>query len=437
MKEQRINNIIVKLLAGEIKITDAVRLSGLSERQIYRKKKDYILNGISSIPHKSKNIPNGKGYSKEFKDKVLKLYQEEYPGWNFHHFNDTLEDYHDIKVSDSFIYNLLTSNDIDSPYKYKQRKESHPPRERKENAGELIQCDASQHPWFYLDGKYYYLHGGIDDATGIVTGAYFAEQESIYGYQMIMKQTISNYGLPLCLYTDFRTIFQSNKKFLTLEEEIAGKQINNTRFTNMLNHLGVDIKSTSEPRSKGRIERLWRTFQDRLYKELKKLNINSIEKANDYLINVFLPKYNVRFAFPIDNNRNVFISLDTTFDFNRELAVWKDYSIHHNCYLRFDNKYHVILDSSGNNAYINTNEKVKVYTFLDGSTHVLFNNIFYDIKQVKILSKEEFVSKLSSPKKQVDWSAQNKINSQKSHWRNGLPPVPNQKTLQWAFFNAS
>ena len=437
MKEQRINDIMVKLISNQIKITDAVRLTGLSERQIYRKKKNYLENGISSIPHKSKNISTGRGYSQTLKNNIIHLYKEEYFGWNFHHFNDALVDYHNISVSDSFIYNLLTSNDIHSPYKYKERKKSYPPRVRRENAGELIQLDASKHPWFHLDGKFYHLHGGIDDATSTVTGAFFSEQETISGYQMVLYQTIKNYGIPECLYTDFRTVFQSNKRELSLIEELNGKQINNTRFTNMLHHIGTDIISTTNPRSKGRIERLWRTFQDRLFKELKKLNINTIEKANDYLINVFLPKYNTRFAFPIDNTKNSFISLDSSFDFNRELAVWKEYSVHHNCYLRFDNKYHIILNNDGSNAYINTKEKVRVYTFLDGSTHILYNEQFYGIKEVTILSKDEFISKLTSnSNKEVDLSAQNKINSKNSPWRKSLPPVPNQKILTWAYFNA-
>ena len=136
MKEQRINDILVKLISSEIKTSDAVRLTGLSDRQIYRKKKAYKENGIASITHQSKNKSNGNGYSNELKDMIVNLYLDEYNGWNFYHFNDTLEDYHHIKVSDTFIYNLLTSNGIHSPNEYKKRKSSHPPRERRENAGE-------------------------------------------------------------------------------------------------------------------------------------------------------------------------------------------------------------------------------------------------------------------------------------------------------------
>ena len=426
MKEQRLNDIIVKLIGNEITIKDACRLTGLSERQVYRKQKAYKEKGIESIPHGLKINPSKKGYSKGFKDRIIELYKEEYFGWNFHHFNDFLEDYHDIKVSDTFIYNLLTKNGFESPYKRKKKKKSHPPRPRKENAGELIQVDASKHKWFYNDDNYYHLNGGIDDATGNVTSCFFTKEETTYGYQMIMKETIENYGIPECLYTDYRTVFKSTKKELTLEEELAGKEIKNTRFANMLDNLGTDIISTMDPRAKGRIERLWRTFQDRLYKELKKKNINTIEKANQYIKDVFLPKYNTRFALPIDYNKNSFISVDESFDYNKELAIWSEHKIYHNCYLKYNKTYHLIL-KDGERTNINTKKPIKVYTFLDQTEHILYNDEYYDLKPIKNidLKPETIVKNMKSIEE---------INASKAHtpaknhpWRNAKPIKDNLK----------
>lgn len=223
----------------------------------------------------------GRGYSNEFKDSILNLYLNKYNSWNFYHFNDMLEDFHIIKVSDTFIYNLLISNGIEFPNKYKHRKTLPPPQTRKKFAGELLQVDAFKHKWFYDNDNYYHLHGAIDDFTGIITGCYLTKEETIFGYQMVLYQTIKDYGIPECLYSDYRTVFRSNKKELSIEEELQGKQIKNTRFTNMLRHNSIDIISTTNPMAKGRIERLCRTLQNRLYKELKKKNISSLEKAND------------------------------------------------------------------------------------------------------------------------------------------------------------
>lgn len=435
MKEQRMNNIMVKLISKDISMNDAIRLTGLTERQLYRKKKLYIESGINSIPHKSRGKPNGKGYSKEFKVKIVKLYKEEYNGWNFYHFNDTLEDFHKIKVSDSFIYNLLTSEGIESPHKYKTKnKNSHPPRDRKENAGELIQVDASKHQWFYNDPNYYYLHGGIDDCTGKVTSCFFQKEETIFGYQMILKETIENFGIPECLYTDYRTIFKSTKKELTLEEELEGKEIKNTRFANMLEHIGTDIISTMNPCAKGRIERLWRTFQDRLYNELKKKNINTIEEANQYLKKVFIPKYNARFALPIDNTKNRFISPPKNFNYNEELAIWSEHKIYHNSYLRYDKKYHIILENN-KKVYIPTSKKVKIYKFLDGTEHILYNDKYYALKSI-----EDYQTQITKPIT-ISIKSQAEINKLKAHspanspWRKGLPMMPSKASSAYAYFH--
>lgn len=435
MKEQKINNIMVKLISDEIKIREAMRLTGLSERQIYRKKKAYKENGISSIPHKNRNRSTGRGFSNDLKNKIVNLYLTEYNDWNFYHFNDTLEDYHKIKVSDSFIYNLLTSNGIESPHKYKtHNKNTHPPRERKENAGELIQVDASKHQWFYGDTNYYYLHGGIDDCTGKVTSAFFQKEETTFGYQMILKETIEDYGIPECLYTDYRTVFKSTKKELTLEEELEGKEIKNTRFANMLEHIGTDIISTTNPCAKGRIERLWRTFQDRLYNELKKKNIHTIEEANQYLKNIFIPKYNARFALPINNTKNRFISPPKDFDYNIELAIWDEHKIYHNSYLKYNKQYHIILDND-KKIYIPTSNKVRVYKFLDGTEHILYNDKFYDLKTVK-----EYQTKITKPVV-ISLKTKEEINKSKAHkpnnspWSKGLPPVVSHKSIHYAFMH--
>jgi len=375
-KEQKTNDIMVRLVAKKIKVKDAARVLNLSKRQILRKKKAYIAEGIASIPHKNRGITTGRGFSQTLKSEIIDLYHNEYPNWNFHHFNNALEDNHGIKVSHSFLYNLMKITGIESPCKYKKRKRSYPPRPRKEFAGELLQCDASKHQWLPFDKGYYYLHGAIDDATGIVTAAYLCEQETIIGYQRVLEQTIKNYGLPECLYTDFRTIFQSNKRVLSLDEELKGKKLDNTKFCKMLKHLGIDIISTVNPRAKGRIERLWRTFQDRLFKELRRLKITTIKEANDFLLNEFIPTYNSRFASQIDSNKNLFVWVENDFDFNSQLAIWETKHIQHSCYISFKGSYHIIFE---NDMPVNfqTKAPVDVYTFLDGSVNVFYKDKFY------------------------------------------------------------
>ena len=185
------------------------------------------------------------------------------------------------------------------------------------------------------------------------------------------------------------------------------------------------------PCAKGRIERLWRTFQDRLYNELKKKNIHTIEEANQYLKDVFIPKYNARFALPIDNTKNHFISPQKDFNYNTELAIWDEHKIYHNSYLKYDKTYHIILDNN-EKVYIPTSKKVKVYKFLDGTEHILYDEKYYDIKSVKdyqIEVKKPIVVSLKTKKA---------INKSKSHspsnspWKRGLPPVVSHQSMYYA-----
>ena len=381
MKELKTANILQQLIDEKIKNKDAARKLGLTVRQIQRKKKVFKEYGAKSIIHKSKGKTSGRGYSSSLKSEVVQIYKTEYNGWNFSHFNEFLEYEHNKRVSQSFIYKTLTKAGIKSPARKKRKPKGHPPRARKEYAGELIQVDASNHAWIELSGIKHHLHGAIDDATGIVLSCILQPEETAYGYQLMLKEIIEDYGIPNCLYTDFRTIFQSPKK-LTLEEELAGKEIGATRFSEMLDSLGTSIISTLSPQAKGRIERLWRTFQDRLVKELAKEHITSLEEANHYIKEIFLPHYNARHASPIDCSKNMFIPVHNGFNYNTELALKAHQRICHGTYIQSDgNTYAIFKD--GEPCQIKTRSSVDVYICLDGSRKVHYNDQWYELKKIE------------------------------------------------------
>lgn len=422
MKEQRIISAMVELVHGQINNEQAAKRLGLSIRQVQRKKKLFLKYGVKGIIHKSKGKSSGRGYDEEFKEQIVSLYVSEYLGWNYSHFRDNLEDEHNINVSRPFIYRLLTAEVGASPKAKKSGPKSHPPRARRENAGELLQVDASKHYWLGEELGYLYLHGAIDDATGIVTACVLMEQELTEGYQILLRDTMMRYGIPACLYTDYRTIFKSPKK-LSLEEQIAGQEVNEPRFVKMLHHLGVDIISTMDPRAKGRIERLWSTFQDRLIKELKKKNIKTIEEANRYINDIFLPRYNARFASPIDYNKNLFVPVSEDFDYNLELATYEERKILHHSYIKYLGQYYAICDESGAKV-LDYHDQAKVYSLLDGTKKLYIPDQFYNLEPVARV-------KLEKPKKpKLTPEELSRIRSEagrkgraKSPWRFGMTKV--------------
>ena len=436
MKEQEKLAIIIRYSDRAITGSEAAKQLGLTLRQVQRKKKAYLEEGMSSIIHKSKNKPTNRGFRNSLEQKILLLYKEEYCGWNFCHFGDALEDDHNIFVSDSYLYKLLTANGYKSPARKRYKPKSHPPRIRKENAGELVQVDASKHQWLYGTNTYFYLHGAIDDATGIVTACVMMEQETILGYQLLMMDTIKSYGIPECLYTDYRTVFQSGKanKEMSLEDYISGKEIKDTRFAAMWNKLGSSIISTTNPRAKGRIERLWRTFQDRLLKELYKHKIGTLKEANQYINEIFLPRYNARFASSINCNRNHFIPVPEEFDYNSKLAIWDERKILNGCYVSVGGKYYVI-KQDGRAIYSTSQDKFPIYLYLDGTRHLYYNGKTCDLELIPRKLTKPKITKVAKPLLvSVKTSHPNSINTKKninSPWRQFNPNFINRDRAEW------
>ena len=376
VREVKRIKVIHQLITKQITNQQAADRLGLTVRQVQRIKKNYQEHGDMAVIHKLKGKSSGRGYGAEFGQKIIDLYRTEYSGWNFSHFNDTLEDIHHIKVSDHYVYQLLSGADIKSPRAKKHKPRKHPPRSRKEYAGELLQTDASSHLWITLDNRKYALHGMIDDGTSIVTALVLCDEETNVGYQLALRDTIKRYGIPECLYTDFRTVFQTNKK-LVLEEELDGKELEATRFAKMCHKLGVDIISTRSPQAKGRIERLWETLQDRLTKELQKAGITTKKEANDYINDVFLPRYNARFASEIDYTKNHFVKVPQDFDYNKELALPITRTALKGCYIKLNKQTFTIRRTDGTMVNFRNSTKLTVFTCLDGTCYAEHNNIRY------------------------------------------------------------
>ena len=436
MKEQEKLAIIIQYANKVITGAEAAKRLGLTIRQVQRKKKAYLTEGISSIIHKSKGKSTGRGFSPDFAKHILSLYLEEYDGWNFCHFGDALEDDYGIIVSDSYIYGLLNSNGVKSPFRKRRKPKSHPPRARRENAGELVQVDASKHQWLYGTDEYFYLHGAIDDASGIVTACIMMEQETTLGYQLLMRDTIKNYGIPECLYTDYRTVFQSSKahKEISLDDYMVGKKVKNTRFAAMWNKLGSSIISTTDPRAKGRIERLWRTFQDRLLKELHKQQINTIEEANRYINDIFLPRYNARFASSINCNRNHFVPVPEDFDYNHELAIWDERRILNGCYVSLNGKYYIV-KQDGKAINTTSQDKFPIYLYLDGTRHLFYNGAICDLELVPQRIAKPKVYQVAKPVlTPAERNRQSSVNAKKNYnspWRQFNPDFINRDRAEW------
>ena len=167
--------------------------------------------------------------------------------------------------------------------------------------GEIIEQDGSKHVWFASIKTC--LHLVIDKATSTIVGAWFDYQETLNGYYHVLYQILTNYGIPYKFFTDNRTVF--NYMSLNPDKRTSEKEVL-TQYGYACKRLGVELETSSVSQAKGLIERTNGTFQGRLVNELKLNGITTIEEANKYLLNVFVPNFNKRFAMNYKKFKSVF-----------------------------------------------------------------------------------------------------------------------------------
>jgi len=305
-KQLNTYNIVTKANEGLISVNEAASALGLSTRQIKRLKKKIKEEGAAALVHKNTLIEPPNKTSKEMEEKILSLKKSDiYENCNFNHFRELLAEHHEIEISYSTLYELLTSNGIKSP-ETRRRFKVHRRRKRKLQAGLLLQVDATPFAWFKGDKKMYSLHGAIDDATGQITGLYLCKNECLQGYFEMLRRSIKNYGIPVSIYADRHSIFQSPNK---AKAEIDSKvPINDTQFGRCLNELSVTLIAARSAQAKGRVERLWRTLQSRLPVEFALRDIATVDAANEFL-KTYIYDFNSKFAVEPENAENAFQSL--------------------------------------------------------------------------------------------------------------------------------
>lgn len=311
--KQRIRKTALEgVLSGHRTISSAARMMSLSETQTRRLLKTAKEFGIEvALLDRRKGNNHSTEIPQSTKGKVVSLYEEKYSGFNFAHFTSMLNDIEHVQLSLSSVRRILNSKGISAPKKIKKRS-PHRRRIPRAHAGELCQMDASKHDWFMEseDGTaskiYHHLYGLIDDATCVVPALWMEKEETTHGYFMLMKQANETTGFPLNLYVDYRGTFNVNvhkEASQTAATELTGKNDQyTTQFTRAMNDLNVDIIFASSGSAKGRIERLWKTLQNRLVNEFRLYNIKTEEQANSFFPG-FLKRFNKEFSVkPADSN---------------------------------------------------------------------------------------------------------------------------------------
>ncbi len=291
MKEQLKLVVIQGVMDNQVEISKAARILGLSARSIYRLLSRVRIGGVKAVIHGNRGNNHAGKITEAYKQKVKDFAVGKYKGFNDRHFQEKLLEKESIQINRGSLRLIQREAGISAKQKRRGRKYRRH-RDRKEAVGIMLQIDASRHDWLESRGPVMTIVGAIDDASGEVW-ARFENSESTWAYLRLIRQIAIDKGLPLSLYSDRHTIFHSPKE-ATIVDQLEGKQFR-TQFGKSMDELGIKIIKAYSPQAKGRIERVWGTFQDRLIAEMRLEGIKNREEANNFLPS-FLKDFNKKFC---------------------------------------------------------------------------------------------------------------------------------------------
>lgn len=291
MKEVNRLRVLQGYMDGKILIREAARILERSLRSVYRMLAKVREKGPEGVLHGNRNKVSPRRVPEAVRKKVIGLALGKYRDINDTHLCEILSKAEGIVMGRETLRGILRKEGIASKRKVKRRK-YRSRRERKEAFGMMLQLDASPHDWLQGRGPWLTLVGGKDDATGYVW-AHFEEAETTWGYLDLMREVITTHGVPLSLYADRHSIFHTTREPTIIEQ--LKDVVALTQFGRAMEELGISVMKAWTPQAKGRIERQWGVFQDRLVVELRLARANTLEQAREVLKR-FLKEYNQRFC---------------------------------------------------------------------------------------------------------------------------------------------
>ena len=289
VKELRRYSVVQQVLEGKIKQVEAAAVLRLSDRHIRRVVKRVEIEGAHGLAHRSRGRISNHAIDRKIKRRVLASYRKKYRDFGPTLAAEKLAEGDGTVISDETLRLWLLGAGI---VHFKRRRRSHRKwRERRRHAGEMVQMDGSHHDWLEGRGSACVLMGYIDDATGKVFARFYSYEGTIPAMDSFTRY-VQRYGLPMSVYLDKHSTYKSTAK-PSIEEQLNDIKPM-SQFERALSELGVEVIHAHSPQAKGRIERLFGTFQDRVVKEMRLAKVRTLEQANVFLEH-YLKTYNRRF----------------------------------------------------------------------------------------------------------------------------------------------
>lgn len=384
--------IFERLVKREMKQKEGSKLLDLSIRQVKRKVKEYRKAGAVSLIHGNRGRPSNRATDEEKVNEALLLIEKKYSDFGPTLASEKLEENHGIIINHETLRKLMIK---ESMRKVKTKKiiVKHFWRERKECFGEMVQLDGSPHPWFEDRAEPCTLIAFIDDATSNVLWLEFAESEST---ESLMKSTgsyIEKFGRPASFYADRGVVYKVNLNNPDNERI--------TQYGRAMNELHIKLINARSPEAKGRVENLFGTLQDRLVKELRLANISTMEEANKFVREIYLPKHNVRFAVKPKSETNLHKPVDG-YDLDSILCLKEDRKINNDFTVSYKTRFIQLEEKQ--NTIVRPKNLVTICEHLDGTIEIYLRKTKLNFKELpKRPEKQNMVAKITILKERKLW----------------------------------
>lgn len=349
---------------------EAAQALGLSARQMRRLRARVVKLGRKGVVHGNSGRTPAHRVAEQVRAEVVELRLDKYVGFNDQHFTEKLAEEEGLVLSRPTVRRLLRAAGIRA-VRQRRAPRHRRRRTRKAQAGMMLLWDGSSHAWLEERGPHLCLMGTLDDATGeLLEGAHFVAHECSAGYLRMLLEVACTKGLPWSIYMDHHGSLFRNDDHWSEQERQRGKQ-EPTQVGRALEALGVEPIPALSAQAKGRIERLWRTLQDRLVSELRLAGARTMAEANAVLER-FIADYNRRFAVaaamaqPAWRQVGESLDLERVCSFGYQATVLNDHTVR---------LHGVVIDiAPGPQSRSYARARVEVRQLLDGSWRVYYRD---------------------------------------------------------------
>jgi len=411
VKQQVIKDLVEGVIGG----SQASTKLGLTVRQVKRLKKAYLKEGIQGLLHHARGKVSNRCIKAEIKTMAVTHIKQLYSDFKPTFATEQLSKRHDIHLSSETVRQLMIEADIWKVHSRKHNGEYRTWRPRKDYFGEMQQFDGSYHKWFEARGEEICLLASIDDASGKITRARFAANEGVLEVFTFWYGYVQEIGIPVSIYVDKYCTYKINHKSAVDNHELM------TQFQRACRQLGTTLITAHSPQAKGRVERLFQTLQDRLVKELRLAGISTIEAANQFLDEVFIPAFNAQFAVQTAKDGDVHKELSktqitphtSTHSLNSIFSIHCERSIARDFTIRFKNKYLQLAEKQPTTVF--KNDTVIVEEHRDNTLKIRLREHYLHFTTLPEKPKKITIKAVALTRNKSNW-----IPPKDHPWRSGL-----------------